>query len=92
MSGGIPSIRASVLARYLQFFKSVKTSPSLEVRVIANLDVADVSSNTGNNLFNLGKEAGMDLSMDNMWKLRRVLLDLKAQVPVQDTWRLGCLS
>ena len=92
MSGGIPSIRASVLARYLKFFRSVKTSPSLEVRVIANLAAADVRSTTGNNLFNLGKEAGMDLSIDNMWEVRRVLLGLKAQVPAQDTWRLGCLS
>ena len=91
LSGGIPSIRASVLARYLKFFKSVKTSPSLEVRVIANIAAADIRSSTGNNLFNLGKEAGMNLTMDNLWEMRRVLLDLKTQVPISDTWRLGCL-
>ena len=91
LSGGIPSIRVSVLARYLKFFKSVKTSPSLEVRVIANIAAADIRSSTGNNLFNLGKEAGMNLTMDNLWEMRRVLLDLKTQVPISDTWRLGCL-
>ena len=58
---------------------------------MANLAAADIRSSTGNNLFNLGKEAGMDLTMDNLWEMRRVLLDLKSKVPIQDTWRLGCL-
>ena len=52
LSGGIPSIRASVLSRYCKFFNSVKTSPSLEVRVVANLAAAYIRSSTGNNLFN----------------------------------------
>ena len=67
------------------------TSPSLDVRVIANIAAADIRSSTGNNLFNLGKEAGENLTMDNLQEICRLLLDLKTQVPMQDTWRLGCL-
>ena len=91
LSGGIPSIRASVLSRYCKFFRSVKTSPSLEVRVVANIAAADIRSSTGSNVFNLGKEAKMSLTMENVWEVRRKLLDLKTQVPSQDSWRLGCL-
>ena len=41
LSEGIPNIRASVLSRYCKFFSSVKTSPSLEVRVVANIAAAE---------------------------------------------------
>ena len=33
----------------------------------------------------------MSLTMENLWEVRRKLLDLKTQVPSQDSWRLGCL-
>ena len=82
---------ASVLSRYCKFFSSIKTSPSLEVRVVANIAAADIRSSVGKNIFNLGKEAGMILTMENLWEVRRVLLDLKTQVPSQDSWRLECL-
>ena len=66
LSGGIPSVRASVLSRYCKFFSSVKTSPSLEVRVVANIAAADIRSSVGKNLFTLGKEAGMILTIENL--------------------------
>ena len=34
----------------------------------------------------------MSLTMKNSGEMRRVLLDLKAQVPIQDSWRIGCLK
>ena len=33
----------------------------------------------------------MSLTMNNMWEVRRVLLDMRTPVPSQDSWRLGCL-
>ena len=91
LSGGIPSIRASVLARYSKFVNSVRSSQSLEVRVVASIASADIRSTTGSNLFNLEQEAGMKLTMDTMWEMRRVLLNIKTPVPKQDSWRVGCL-
>ena len=91
LSGGIPSIRSSVLARYVKFVTSLRSSKSLEVRVVANIVSADIRSTTGSNLVNLEKEAGMVLTRDNMWEMRRVLLNLKTPLPSNDSWRVGCL-
>ena len=63
----------------------------MEVRIVANISAADVRSPTGRNLRNMEKEAGMSLTEENMWKMRRVLLELRSPVPSQDRWRLGCL-
>ena len=92
LCAGIPSVRASVLARYLKFFESVKSSSSVEVSVVANLASADIRSVTGSNLFNLKKEAGMDITRETMNKARVVLLSARTAVPVQDGWRIGCLK
>ena len=86
------SVRASVLSRYLKFFESVKSSSSVEVSVVANLASADIRSVTGSNLFNLKKEAGMDITRETMNKARVVLLSARTAVPVQDGWRIGCLK
>ena len=55
LSGGIPSMRSSILACYWKFHQGVKTSKSLEVRVVANLASADIQSATGSNLFGIRK-------------------------------------
>ena len=33
----------------------------------------------------------MCLTMDTIWTMRRVLLDLKTPLPNQDSWRIGCM-
>ena len=92
LSAGIPSVRASVLARYCRFFESVRASSSIEVMVVANIAAADIRSMTGNNLFNLKKEANMDITKENIGKARMVLLNTRTSVPDQDKWRLACLK
>ena len=92
LSAGIPSVRGSVLARYCRFFESVKSSRSIEVMVVANIAASDIRSMTGNNLFNLKKEANMDITRENMGKARMVLLNMRTPVPAQDSWRIGCLQ
>ena len=92
LSAGIPSVKASVLARYLKFYDSVSSSPAIEVRVVANLAAADIRSITGNNLFNLRKATSLDLNKENMSKARTVLLNMRKEVPVLDSWRIGCLQ
>ena len=75
----------------MKFFESVKSISSVEVSVVANLAAADMRSVTGKNLFNLKREAGMDITRENMNKTRVVLLSTRTAVPVQDSWRVGCL-
>ena len=65
--------------------------PAIEVRVVANLATADIRSTTGNNLFNLRKATSLDLNKENMSKARTVLLNMRKEVPVLDSWRIGCL-
>ena len=92
LSAGIPSVRASVMARYVKFYEGVRSSSSVEVSVVANLAAADIRSMTGNNLFNLKKEANMNITRENMGKAREVLLNTRTPVPRQDSWRIGCLK
>ena len=54
-AGGLPSIRSSVLARFCKFYKGLRHSSSLAVRVIANIASMDIRSVTGSNLFNIWK-------------------------------------
>ena len=60
--------------------------------VVANIAAADIRSMTGNNLFNLKKEANMDITKENIGKARMVLLNTRTSVPDQDKWRLACLK
>ena len=54
LSGGIPSMRSSILARYCKFYKGLRASNSLAVRVVASICSSDVRSTTGSNLLILG--------------------------------------
>ena len=91
LSGGIPSMRSSILARYCKFYKGLRASNSLAVRVVASICSSDVRSTTGSNLLNLGKESQLDPVRDPLVKNKAALLSLKTSVPVGDFWRVGCL-
>ena len=92
LSGGLPSLRSSVLARYCKFFNSLMKSNSLAVRVVANICSNDVRSSTGSNLLNIEKEAKLDPLRDMLVKVRTALLSLRTPVPLEDCWRIGCLQ
>ena len=91
LSGGIPSMRSSILARYCKFYKGLRASNSLAVRVVASICSSDVRSTTGSNLLNLGKESQLDPVRDPLVKVKAALLSLKTSVPLEDIWRVGCL-
>ena len=92
LSGGLPSIRSSILARFCKFYKSLTVSKSLAVRVMANISAMDIRSVTGSNLFNIEKEVKLDPVKDPLPSVKKEILALKASVPVQDAWRLPCLQ
>ena len=91
LSGGLPSMRASVLACYGNFYHGVSHSTALEVRTLACLAAADVRSVIGSNLRNLTAETGLDPRKDVL-KLRKAILDSKCPVPEMDTWRIPFLK
>ena len=92
LAGGLPSIRSSILARFCKFFQSLKASSSLAVRVLASICSKDVRSATGSNLYNIAKEVKLDPVWDLLATVRAALLQIKLLVPMEDSWRIGCLK
>ena len=85
LSGGLSSIRSSILARFCKFYKILTMSKSLAVRVMANISAMDIRSVTGSNLFNIRKEIKLDPARDPVPCLKKQILGLEVNVPVQDT-------
>ena len=63
----------------------------MEVSGVANIAGADMRSITCSYVHNIEKETGLKLTVDNLGKLRQTLLNMKIEVPSQDSWRIGCL-
>ena len=60
LSCGLYSARTEILGRYSKFVKSLKSSPSDEIRILVNIVSRDVQSNTGRNLKFLEDACGLD--------------------------------
>ena len=54
------SIRTKILGTYVKFFKTLLTSKSPEVALVANLMSRDIRSTTGRNLARLKQETGLN--------------------------------
>ena len=57
---GISHIRDDLLARYVNFLKSLRGSPSREVSVLVHIVGRDVNNTTGNNLHLIRELTGLD--------------------------------
>ena len=91
LSGGLHSIRSTILARFCKFFESRRKSNSLVGRVMANITCKDIRTVTGSNLFYIKKEIRLDPARDIMVKVKEALLGLRSSVPLEDGWRFSCL-
>ena len=92
LAGGNPSMKSCILARFCKFYQSLRNSSCLAVRVLAALCSKDVRSATGSNLSNIAKMIKLDPNWDNLAMVKRALLDIKAEVPARDCWRIQCLT
>ena len=92
LSGGLPSLRSSVLARYCTFYARLMRSSSLAVRVLANICSHDVRSLTGSNVYNIEKEAKMNILKVSLVNVKAELLALRTMVPLEERWRIGCIK
>ena len=92
LSCGFTSARTDMLARFVNFFKGLRSSASHEVRILSRLLARDVRSVTGKNL-KLIKE----LTKLNPWNtpiahIKVALYNEEAvEVPELDGWRLPYL-
>jgi hypothetical protein len=60
LSNGMFSARTDILARYVSFFRSLRTSSNIEIRVLANLTSRDLLSTTGKNLKTVQEASDLD--------------------------------
>ena len=91
LSCGLQSIRQQILTRYVKFFRSLLSSPSKEVAVIARVVSRDASSNTGLNLLNIHLETRLNLKSSPMSKFHDVFFKPSIIEPA-DSWKLKLLE
>ena len=93
LSSGLSSARVDILGRYVNFFRCLRTSSSLEVRVLANLVCRDVQTTTGRNIRTVRVASGMDPWQTSKRKLKPELASKElVEVLPQDKWRIGYLG
>ena len=90
----VTPLRVNLLLRFRTFFRSLLTSPSLEVQVAARLASRDIRSTVGSNLAVLRKESGgLDPWTSSPGQLKAALLRAQTvEVPPVDAWRVPYLS
>ena len=85
-------MRTDILARYVKYLTSLRSSPSMEVVVLANLVARDVRTTTGVNLHHVREVTGLDPWQCSPNDVKAVMAERLVQLPDQDRWRLLYLS
>ena len=73
-------VRTDILARYVKYLTSPRSSPSMEVVVLANLLARDVRTTNGANLHFLTEMTGLEV--------KAVMAEKQVELPDQDKWRV----
>ena len=89
---GLSHVRTDILARYVKYLKSLRSSPSMEVVVLANLVARDVRTTTGANLHYVREVTGMDPWNCSPKDVKEVMVEKLSEMPDQDRWRLPYLG
>jgi hypothetical protein len=92
LSCGMTSARTDILGRYGKFFSGLRTSVSMEVRVLSNLVSRDMQSTTAKNLMFVTQASSCDPWEASPYKLREGLIGSElVAVERQDGWRIEYL-
>ena len=89
---GFTSVKSDILAQYVGFFKNLRASPSMEVRVMANFSGRNVSTVTGSNLDYIKKETQLDPWVCSSKQVKSAMNANLAPLPTQSSWRLPFLG
>ena len=85
------STRSQVLGRYVKFVRSLLSSPSKEVAVVARVAGMDARSNMGANILNIRLETRMCPVTTPVCQLKE-LFQKKSTIPERDHWRIPLLK
>ena len=92
LSCGMSSARTDIMSRYAKFFRGLRNSVSMEVRVLSNLVSRDLQSTTAKNLRLLNHESSQDPWEGSPLKIREGLMNSETvEVHQQDQWRIPYL-
>ena len=92
LSHGMSSARTDILARYVTFFKGLRTSPSPEIRTLAYLMGRDILSTTGKNLKMIREASGLDPWQASPASMKDALhTNELVEILPQDRWRVAYL-
>ena len=91
LSGSLISVKRDLLGRYVGFYRSLKNSPSTEVRILASIVAKDVRTTTARNLRLVEAETGLTWAAGSPC-VKKKLLDNELVVPEPVRWRLSYLG
>ena len=90
LAGEFQPVRQELFARYSNFLKNLKKSPSQEVRLLSRIVTSDFQSATAVNIALIQRDTGLDPNSVSSRRIRH--LDMRRNVPDVDAWRLPVLS
>ena len=92
LSGGLVTVRRDILTRYVNFYRSLLSSPCREVNILSRVVAKDIRSTTARNLQLLEIEtAGLTWAAPPN-KVREALAIREPVVPEVDAWRIKYLG
>ena len=92
LSGELTSVKTDVLSRYVKFAQGLQSSPSMEVAVMVGVAARDVCTSTGQNLWFLEQETGLDPLSVSASRVKAGLVSEVPPVPDRERWRLAYLA
>ena len=93
LSSGLDSARTDILVRYAKFVRSLRSSTSKEVSMLANLVARDIRTTTGSNLKLIEEASGLCVWTTGQAKLREaVIANEIVIVEEMDKWRIPLLG
>ena len=91
LASDLTSLRNQIISRYPKFYRKLLSSPSKEIRVLANIAGNDIRSTTCLNLKLVRKMTNLNDAEHYSATKIHSLLPVK-EVPEHETWRLGLLD
>ena len=93
MAAGLFFASVDILARYANFFRSLRVSPCHEVSVLANIAGRDVRTTTGSNLKLLEELTGLNPWVFGSARIKEEpMKEETVLTQVEDEWRLSYLA
>ena len=89
---GFTSARTDILTRFVNFFRSLRFSASLEVQVLSRSIARDIRSTLGKNLRLISEISKLNPWTTSTWKIQdAVIMNETVPVPAGDEWRVPYL-